>query len=92
MVARRGGVRGGFRESQPEPGARLRAASALLLAGGASLFGLLQALRGPRLARIELRLPRWPAALDGYRIAQLSDLHFGPILDRRFARAPRSRA
>jgi predicted MPP superfamily phosphohydrolase len=68
-----------------DEGARLRAAGALLLAGSASLLGLLQALRGPRLARVELRLPRWPAALDGYRIAQLSDLHFGPLLDRRFA-------
>jgi predicted MPP superfamily phosphohydrolase len=68
------------------PGARARAASALWLAGGAALIGLLQVMRGPRLARVELVLPRWPAALDGYRIVQLSDLHFGPILDRRFAR------
>jgi predicted MPP superfamily phosphohydrolase len=66
--------------------ARNRAAWVLLLAGTAAVAGLGQALRGPRLARIELRLPRWPAALDGYRIAQLSDLHFGPILDRRFAK------
>jgi len=68
------------------PDARARAGSALWLAGCAALIGLVQALRGPRLARIEIALPRWPAALDGYRIAQLSDLHFGPILERRFAR------
>jgi predicted MPP superfamily phosphohydrolase len=66
--------------------ARLRARAVLLLAGGACLLGLVQVLRGPRLRRLELRLPRWPAALDGYRIAQISDLHFGPILDRRFAK------
>ena len=30
--------------------------------------------------RITIRLPRWPQALDGFRIAQLSDLHFGDYL------------
>lgn len=70
---------------EPDPDARLRASRALVLAGSAACLGLVQALRPPRIARIELRLPRWPRALDGYRIAQLSDLHFGPILDRRFA-------
>jgi hypothetical protein len=69
----------------PDPAARSRALASLGLAGTAALGGLLQALRGPRLVRVELHLPRWPAALDGYRIAQISDLHFGPILDRRFA-------
>jgi predicted MPP superfamily phosphohydrolase len=43
------------------------------------------ALREPTLERRELYLPRWPAALDGFRIVQISDLHLGPILDRRFA-------
>jgi predicted MPP superfamily phosphohydrolase len=41
--------------------------------------------RGPLLTRIEMELPRWPRALDGFRIAQISDVHIGPILDRRFA-------
>jgi len=47
------------------------------------------ALRGglaaPVLRRVEIGLPRWPRALDGFRIVQLSDLHLGPLLDRRFA-------
>lgn len=30
--------------------------------------------------RLTLRLPRWPQALDGFRLAQLSDLHFGDFL------------
>jgi predicted MPP superfamily phosphohydrolase len=28
---------------------------------------------------------RWPSDLDGFRIVQLSDIHIGPLLDRRFA-------
>ncbi len=30
--------------------------------------------------RLTLRLPRWPQSLEGFRIAQLSDLHFGDYL------------
>lgn len=33
---------------------------------------------------IEVVLPRLPAALDGFTIVQLSDLHVGPTIDRRF--------
>jgi len=32
----------------------------------------------PRLERIEVRLPRLPAALDGFTVAQLSDFHYDP--------------
>lgn len=34
----------------------------------------------PRLVRIELSLARWPSALDGFTIAQLSDFHYDPYL------------
>jgi predicted MPP superfamily phosphohydrolase len=47
--------------------------------------GLRSALAPPRLTHVEIALQRWPAGLDGYRIVQLSDLHIGPLLDRRFA-------
>ena len=67
--------------------ARVRALGVLALAGAAGASGLVAALRGPRLRRIEVRLPRWPAARDGYRIVQITDLHLGPLLDRRFAAA-----
>jgi len=65
--------------------ASLRAAgvcSVALVAGG---IGLRAALRPPALRRVEIRLERWPAALDGFRIVQLSDVHLGPILGRAFA-------
>jgi len=64
-------------------GARaLAVAAAALALGGA---GMASALRPPRLRRVRFEIESWPRALDGYRIAQLSDLHFGPILGRAFA-------
>ena len=48
--------------------------------------GLRGGLANPILKPVEIWLERWPAALDGFRIAQISDIHIGPILDRRFAK------
>lgn len=42
-------------------------------------------VREPAVRRVEIPLERCPAALDGYRIVQLTDLHIGPILGRGFA-------
>jgi hypothetical protein len=65
--------------------ARLQAA----LIVGLALAGLWRGARerraGPQLTRLTVRIPRWPAALDGFRLVQISDLHIGPILDRCFA-------
>lgn len=47
--------------------------SALLLA-----WGLVEARRLPRIRRVNVSLPRLPAALHGLRVVQLSDLHYGP--------------
>ncbi len=55
-----------------------------LLLGGLALAG---GLRKPRLERVEIHLARWPRALDGFRIVQISDIHIGALLDRRFAQA-----
>ena len=68
-------------------GSRLWAGTVFGLALAAGGLGMRNALGGPVLERIELRVPNWPAALDGFRIVQISDLHIGPILDRRFAAA-----
>jgi uncharacterized protein len=48
------------------------------------LVGVRTAFR-PRVNRVQLELPRWPATLDGWRVVQISDVHIGPILGRRFA-------
>jgi predicted MPP superfamily phosphohydrolase len=61
---------------------------ALAIVGLASVVGTLalrSGLRAPDLRSLEIALARWPRALDGYRIVQISDVHIGPILDRRFA-------
>lgn len=53
---------------------------ALLLSGLALFSGL-----GPvPVKRVRIALPRWPASLSPYTIAQISDLHVGPTLGRRF--------
>ena len=62
-----------------------RLALAIVVAGAAAL-GVLGYLGSRRLVvrRIEARLPGLPAALDGLRIVQISDLHVGPHTSRRF--------
>ena len=69
----------------PGSGAGVRAAGVALLALLAGLAGLRSGLAPPQLKRVEIELPRWPAARDGYRIAQISDIHIGPLLGRKFA-------
>ena len=76
-------VDGGLGE--PEFVSRLRAALVVGVAGCAGLVGLRIGLGPPVLVREEIPLARWPVALDGLRIAQISDIHIGPIRGRRFA-------
>ena len=66
--------------------ARVRALAIAAAAGGAGMIALASALRAPAVLRTEVRLARFPAALDGFRIVQISDLHIGAMRDRRFAR------
>lgn len=68
-----------------DPSAAPHATLVVLAALLASGVALVDGLRGPRDVRHEIRLPRWPRALDGFRIVQISDVHIGPLLDRRFA-------
>jgi uncharacterized protein len=70
---------------EPRGPAQLRAFTVAGLAAFATGVGLRGVLRDPRLRRLELRLARWPAALDGFRIVQVSDVHIGPLLGRGFA-------
>jgi predicted MPP superfamily phosphohydrolase len=48
-------------------------------------WGLLLGLGPPLLRRVEKRIETLPDALDGFRIVQISDVHIGPLLGRRFA-------
>ena len=81
---------GGVAEAAQElpgagPGAGVRAAAVVGIALLAGIAGLRSGLAPPQLRRVEIELPRWPAARDGYRIVQISDIHIGPILGRAFA-------
>jgi predicted MPP superfamily phosphohydrolase len=72
--------------------ARVRAATAVAAALVAGALGVRSALLPPRHTRVEIALERWPRALDGFRIVQISDTHIGPLLGRRFAEHVVSRA
>jgi len=67
----------------PAPSAALLRASALAVAGlafGATLLGLYNARRTPTVRRVNVPIAGLPPALDGFSIAQLSDLHVGPTI------------
>jgi len=71
--------------AQGEGAAGARALLVFGIAFTAAAFGMRSALAPPRLERLRVALDGWPAALEGYRIVQISDLHIGPILGRSFA-------
>lgn len=49
------------------------------LALGLSAFGVSQAVRVPTLKDIEITIPGLPAAFEGYRMVQLTDLHISRL-------------
>jgi hypothetical protein len=61
--------------------ARYRAATVvvLLVSLVLLLWGYGEAMRVPRVRRIEVALPRLGAGLDGLRLVLLTDTHYGPI-------------
>lgn len=65
--------------------ARWRSASAdavPLLALAVSAIGFLNARRPTRIVRVDLPIADLPAALDGFAIVQISDIHVGPTIKR----------
>ena len=76
----RGGRERSGRERRGVPrGARARDHGAAIAAG------LRSGLAPPAVRREEFAVERWPRALDGFRIVQISDIHIGPLLGREFA-------
>jgi predicted MPP superfamily phosphohydrolase len=43
------------------------------------VWGFVEAMRVPRVKRVEVVLPRLGAGLDGLRVALITDTHYGPI-------------
>lgn len=58
--------------------------SAFAAAGLLSVVALVQGLRTPVLREAQVRLPGLPAGLDGTVVVQLSDIHLGTLLGRRW--------
>lgn len=61
-------------------GAFALALLALAFAG----YGMREALRVPVVREVRIQIPGLPEALNGFRIAQLSDLHIGPVFNRQW--------
>lgn len=69
--------------------ATLETASAIavpLLAVLATIVGFIDARRRPRVVDVEVPLPGLAPALQGFTIAQISDVHIGPTIKRDFLR------
>lgn len=68
---------------------RFLARSLALVAGVAATgtvgYGLATELHGPVVKRIDVPLARLSPEMDGFRVAVVSDIHLGPILQRGFA-------
>ncbi|MCP5060812.1 MAG: metallophosphoesterase [bacterium] len=77
----------GARFGWPAPAAGAKAIVLALAMAGFGAVGLWNGLRPPPLRRVTHRLQRWPEPLDGFRIAQISDVHIGPVLGESFAQA-----
>jgi uncharacterized protein len=58
---------------------RIVAGTVLGLAVVLALWGHFEAMRVPRIRRVEVRLPRLGPGLDGTRVVVLTDTHYGPI-------------
>jgi uncharacterized protein len=57
----------------------------IMMTLGTAVIGVSQAVRGPKVFAVEIPLSNLPAEFDGFRIAQISDLHVGPTIGRKYA-------
>ncbi|PTL81706.1 metallophosphoesterase [Vitiosangium sp. GDMCC 1.1324] len=64
--------------------ARATAGAALVATGGMASYGVWRAYHPPVVNEVTVKLPGLPKALDGFTLVQLSDIHVGPLIQRRF--------
>lgn len=57
-----------------------------MLAVGTSTAGLAGGSTGFKVKTVEVRLPGLPAAMDGFRIGQITDVHVGNFIDTQYLR------
>ncbi|QAT82647.1 metallophosphoesterase [Corallococcus coralloides] len=60
------------------------AGGALALGGGLAGYGNWRAFTVPEVTEVVVRIPKLPRSLEGFSIVQLTDLHVGPFIQRRF--------
>ena len=58
---------------------RIVAVAVAVIAAGLLLWGNHEAMRVPRVARLDVTVPRLGRGLDGTRVVVLADTHYGPI-------------
>ena len=64
--------------------ARTLAGGAFSLGGGTAFYGHWRAFAAPEVTEVEVKLPKLPRALEGLSIVQLTDVHVGPFIRRKF--------
>ena len=70
------------------PGVAAASAQAVpVLAALVTLIGLVNARRVARVVQVDIPLTRLPAALAGFTIVQISDIHVGPTIKRAYVQA-----
>ena len=63
---------------------RAAAGGAVAAATGLAGYGYFRAYAPAEVTELALKLPKLPRALDGFTIAQVTDIHVGPTIGRRF--------
>ena len=64
--------------------ARSLAAGSAAVGGGLGVFGTWTAFNAPVVSEVPVLLPGLPKALDGFTIVQLTDIHVGAVIQRKF--------
>jgi predicted MPP superfamily phosphohydrolase len=64
--------------------ARTMAGGAFLAGGGMAAYGSWRAFSPPLVTELAVKIPKLPKALDGLTIVQLTDIHVGHFIQRRY--------
>jgi len=64
--------------------ARSLATGSAAVGGGLGVFGTWSAFHAPEVTEVPVALPGLPKALDGFTIVQLTDIHVGAVIQRKF--------
>lgn len=70
--------------SRRELFAKAGAGAAAVASVGLGSYGLVSAFSPAEISEVAFRVPKLPRTLDGFTIVQISDLHIGTVLGRRF--------